>query len=419
MVTKTTYRILNTLRNLGPAPEPNLTVLWSQNLPDSFKKFCAETSIGTSSIQYENDDLMGPIFGSDYAIACCVSAMRVGKDMQFFGARANLPKLLLYSMNQGRDEVINLQVGPKFPLVKGDEKTPLQFDEVKQNVENAMEWLANLYANTMNVIHYMHDKYNYEKLEMALHDTNIHRFLAFGISGLSVITDSLSAIKYAKVYPIRDKNGLAVDFRIEGDFPKFGNDDPRVDSIAQWVVRTFNDKLQKQHAYRKAQPTLSVLTITSNVVYGKMTGSTPDGRKKGEAFAPGANPMHGRDSNGALASLNSVASLPYDSALDGISNTFTLVPTVLGKTEDSRQETLVGLLDGYFAKNAHHLNVRGGKSALFRTAMLLNRPLRVALQVNVLNRAMLEDAVQNPAKYPNLTGEGSFGARSARPPNGG
>nr|ADM53419.1 pyruvate formate lyase [Mastigamoeba balamuthi] len=380
MVTKTSYRLVHTLVNLGPAPEPNITILWAKDLlPEPFKRFCTQISINTSSIQYESDDLMNPIFGADYAIACCVSAMRVGKDMQFFGARANLPKLLLYTLNRGVDEIHNVKVAD-FPPVKGDAETPLDFEEVKKHYEQNMAWLAELYANTMNVIHYMHDKYNYEKLQMALHDTNVHRFLAFGISGLSVVADSLSAMKYAKVYPVRDPaTGIAVDFRIEGDFPKFGNDDPRVDEIARWVATTFSSFLQRQRAYRKATPSLSILTITSNVVYGKVTGSTPDGRKKGEPFAPGANPMHGRELSGALPSLNSVAQLPYASCMDGISNTFSIVPSTLGKDVDTRKANLAALLDGYFANKGFHLNV------------------------NALNRDTLLDAVAHPENYPNLT----------------
>ncbi|GIL85212.1 hypothetical protein Vretifemale_13792 [Volvox reticuliferus] len=379
LVTKTSFRMLNTLYNLGPAPEPNLTVLWNENLPQHFKDFCSKVSLDTSSIQYESDQLMSRLFGSDYSIACCVSAMRVGKDMQYFGARANLPKLLLYTLNQGRDEVSGSQVGPKFAPVRNKD-APLDFEEVRAKLEDGMEWLASLYANTMNVIHYMHDKYDYERLQMALHDTFVRRLLAFGISGLSVVTDSLSAIKYAKVTPVYDERGLMVDFIVDGTFPKYGNDDDRVDGIAEWLVAFFSQKLMQQHTYRNSIPTLSVLTITSNVVYGKTTGNTPDGRKKGEPFAPGANPMHGRDAHGALASLNSVAKLPYTSCLDGISNTFSLVPQVLGKGgEAERAANLSSILDGYFVNGGHHINV------------------------NVLNRAMLMDAVEHPDKYPNLT----------------
>jgi len=380
MVTKTAFRILKTLVNLGPAPEPNITVLWSEALPMPFRRYCAEISINTSSIQYESDELMNPIYGSDYSIACCVSAMRTGKDMQFFGARANLPKLMLYVLNGGRDEVSGKQVGPVFPACKGSEAEPLDFEEVKNNYEQAMRWLTELYANTMNIIHFMHDKYNYEKIQLALHDSNIHRFLAFGIAGLSVVADSLSAIKYAKVYPIRDERGITCDFRIEGEFPKFGNDDKRVDDLARWVAVSFSDMLSKQHTYRKATPTLSLLTITSNVVYGNNTGATPDGRKKGQAFAPGANPMHGRDIHGALASLNSVAYMPYDHCLDGISNTFSIVPSTLGKDLAQRETNLVQILDGYLCgKKGFHLNV------------------------NTLNRETLVDAVAHPENYPNLT----------------
>ncbi|KXZ55137.1 hypothetical protein GPECTOR_3g288 [Gonium pectorale] len=379
MVTKTSFRMLNTLYNLGPAPEPNLTILWNENLPQHFKDFCSKVSLDTSSIQYESDSLMSRLFGSDYSIACCVSAMRVGKDMQYFGARANLPKLLLYVLNQGRDEVTGDQVGPKFAPVRNKD-APLDYEEVEAKLEDGMEWLASLYTNTMNIIHYMHDKYNYERIEMALHDTHVRRLLAFGISGLSVVADSLSAIKHAKVTPVYDERGIMTNFVIDGSFPKYGNDDDRVDSIAEWVASTFSQKLSKQHTYRNSIPTLSVLTITSNVVYGKKTGSTPDGRKKGEPFAPGANPMHGRDTHGALASLNSVAKLPYTSCLDGISNTFTLVPEVLGKGgEAERASNLSNILDGYFANGGHHINV------------------------NVLRRDMLMDAVEHPEKYPGLT----------------
>nr|AQM57588.1 pyruvate formate lyase 1 [Mastigamoeba balamuthi] len=380
MVTKTSYRLVHTLVNLGPAPEPNITILWAKDLlPEPFKRFCTQISINTSSIQYESDDLMNPIFGADYAIACCVSAMRVGKDMQFFGARANLPKLLLYTLNRGVDEIHNVKVAD-FPPVKGDAETPLDFEEVKKHYEQNMAWLAELYANTMNVIHYMHDKYNYEKLQMALHDTSVHRFVAFGVSGLSVVADSLSAIKHARVYPVRDPaTGIAVDFRIEGDFPKFGNDDPRADDLARWVATTFSSLLQRQRVYRKATPTLSILTITSNVMYGKATGSTPDGRKRGQPFAPGANPMHGRELSGALPSLNSVAQIPYASCMDGISNTFSIVPSTLGKDAPSRTLNLAAMLDGYFALRGFHLNV------------------------NVLNRDTLLDAVAHPENYPNLT----------------
>ncbi|MDE7161825.1 MAG: formate C-acetyltransferase [Anaeroplasmataceae bacterium] len=340
LVTKTAFRILHTLINLGPAPEPNLTILWSKNLPINFKKFCAEISIKTSSIQYESDDLMRPEMGDDYCIACCVSPMRVGKDMQFFGARANLAKCLLYALNGGKDELLidektkkHFQVSPKFEGVHGEDA--LDFDEVLQKYETMMEWLAEVYVNTLNLIHYMHDKYAYESIEMALHDSKITRYFATGIAGLSCAADSLSAIKYAKVYPIRDEEGVIVDFRIEGDFPKYGNNDDRVDELAVWLVKTFMTKIKKHATYRESIPTMSILTITSNVVYGKNTGNTPDGRKAGEPLAPGANPMHGRDAKGALASLESVAKIPYAYSRDGISNTFSITPQSLGKEEAS------------------------------------------------------------------------------------
>lgn len=338
LVTKTSFRILHTLTNLGPAPEPNLTVLWSKRLPLGFKRFCADLSIKTSSIQYESDDLMRPELGDDYAIACCVSGMRVGKDMQFFGARANLAKCLLYALNGGADELVKdkvtgkpLQVSPRFAKVTSDDA--LDYQDVVQKYDNMMEWLAGVYVNALNVIHYMHDKYSYEAVEMALHDSKVRRFFATGIAGLSCAVDSLSAIKYAKVYPIRNEEGLITDFRTEGDFPKYGNNDDRVDEIAVWLVKTFMNKIKKHYTYRESIPTMSILTITSNVVYGKNTGNTPDGRRAGEALAPGANPMHGRDSNGALASLESVAKLPYDYARDGISNTFSITPNSLGKDD--------------------------------------------------------------------------------------
>ena len=339
LVTKNSFRILHTLVNLGPAPEPNLTVLWSTRLPENFKRFCAETSIQTSAIQYENDDLMRPEMGDDYCIACCVSSMRVGKDMQFFGARANLAKCLLYALNGGRDELVKdkktglpLQVSPTFAPILGD--GPLDFDDVMKKYENMMDWLAGLYVNTLNVIHYMHDKYCYEALEMALHDTEVRRFFATGVAGLSCAADSLSAIKYARVYPVRDEFGMITDFRTEGDYPKYGNNDDRVDELAVWLVKTFMSKIKSHKTYRESVPTTSILTITSNVVYGKNTGNTPDGRRKGEPLAPGANPMHGRDTHGALASLESVAKLPYEFARDGISNTFSITPQSLGKDDE-------------------------------------------------------------------------------------
>lgn len=375
-VTRTSFRFLHTLYNLGPAPEPNLTVLWSKDLPENFKKYCARVSIDTSAIQYENDDLMRPYYGDDYAIACCVSAMRVGKQMQFFGARANLAKALLYAINGGVDEISGAQVAPPLAKITAD---VLDYDEVMAKYDIVLEWLAGLYINTLNVIHYMHDKYSYERLQFALHDREIIRTMACGIAGLSVVADSLSAIRYAKVKPIRNEQGIAVDFEIEGDFPKFGNNDDRVDKIAARLVENFMQKLRKHQTYRDAIPTLSVLTITSNVVYGKKTGSTPDGRKAGEPFAPGANPMHGRDHKGALASLNSVAKLPYEHSLDGISNTFSIVPKALGPGPQERISNLVSLLDGYMGKMAHHINV------------------------NVFNREQLLHAMEEPEKYPQLT----------------
>lgn len=376
LVTKNSFRFLHTLDNLGPAPEPNLTVLWSTKLPEAFKRYCAAMSIKSSSIQYENDDLMRPEFGDDYGIACCVSAMRIGKQMQFFGARANLAKALLYAINGGVDEKSKVQVGPEFAPITSD---VLDYDEVMRKFDHVMEWLAELYLNTLNVIHYMHDKYCYERIEMALHDTTILRTMATGIAGLSVVADSLSAIKHAKVTAIRDESGLAVDFAIEGDYPKYGNNDDRVDLIAVQIVEAFMAKLRKHKPYRNSVQTMSILTITSNVVYGKKTGNTPDGRRAGEPFAPGANPMHGRDSKGALASLNTVAKLPYQHSLDGISNTFTIVPQALGKDEESRKTNLVAILDGYAAKQGHHLNI------------------------NVLNRDTLLDAMEHPEQYPQLT----------------
>ena len=377
LVNKTSYRLLNTLNNLDPSPEPNITVLWSEQLPDNFKKYCAKMSILTDSIQYENDDVMRPLYGDDYAIACCVSAMRVGRDMQFFGARCNLAKSLLYSINEGIDEMTNIKVLKNIPKMTDE---VLDYEKVKASYYKVLEDVAELYANTMNIIHYMHDKYAYEAGQMALHDTIVNRLMAYGVAGLSVATDSLSAIKYAKVKPIRNEEGITTDFVIEGDFPKYGNDDDRVDNIAKELLEKFISELRKHSTYRNATPTLSVLTITSNVVYGKKTGATPDGRKAGVPFAPGANPMHERDENGAIASLNSVAKLDYANCCrDGISNTFSIVPTALGHTEEERITNLVSLMDGYFSQGAHHLNV------------------------NVLNRETLIDAMNNPEKYPLLT----------------
>ena len=376
LVTKSSYRILNTLYTLGSSPEPNLTVLWSKSLPEDFKKFCAKVSKDTDSIQYENDDLMRPIYGDDYAIACCVSAMKIGKQMQFFGARCNLAKLLNIAINGGYDHTTGVHIGPQMPPLAGDK---LDFDSVTERYDIYIEWLAHLYVNTMNVIHYMHDKYCYEKVQMALHDTDVERLMAFGVAGLSVVTDSLSAIKYATVKPVRNDEGYIVDYNTSGEFPKFGNDDDRVDSIAQNMTHKFITELRKTPAYRGAKHTLSVLTITSNVMYGKNTGATPDGRKASEPFAPGANPMHNREQNGALASLNSVAKISYDDCRDGISNTFSITPEALGKTDGERVENLVSILDGYFAKGAHHINV------------------------NVLNRETLIKAYEDPEAYPNLT----------------
>ncbi len=376
LVTKNSYRMLYTLVNLGPAPEPNMTVLWSNRLPKGFKDFCAKLSIATSSIQYENDDLLRKYWGDDYGIACCVSAMEIGKQMQFFGARANLAKTLLYAINGGKDELSRKQITPEFEPIRSKY---LDYDEVCKKFDNMMDYVAKIYIKALNAIHYMHDKYSYEALEMALHDKNVLRTMACGIAGLSVVADSLSAIKYAKVEVIRNEDGLAVDYKIEGDYPKFGNDDDRVDDIAVEIVKKFLVKLQKQCTYRNSKVTLSILTITSNVVYGKATGNTPDGRRAGAPFGPGANPLHGRDSNGALAVMNSIAKLPYQYSEDGISFTFSISPSTLGKTDDSKVDNLVNMLDGYFIQDAHHINV------------------------NVFDRALLEDAMEHPEKYPQLT----------------
>ncbi len=376
LVTKSSYRVLNTLYTLGSSPEPNLTILWSNALPEGFKEFCAKVSCDTDSIQYENDDVMRPIYGDDYAIACCVSAMRVGKQMQFFGARCNLAKLLLIAINGGYDTTSGIHIGPQMPALDGDR---LDYGEVMERYSIYIEWLAKLYVNTMNIIHYMHDKYAYEKIQMALHDTEVERFMAFGIAGLSVVADSLSAIKFASVKPVVDENGFVVSFETAGDFPKYGNDDDRVDLIAKEMTHKFITELRKTPAYRNAVHTLSVLTITSNVMYGKNTGATPDGRDAFAPFAPGANPMHNREENGALASLNSVAKLSYDDCRDGISNTFSITPDALGHDEGQRISNLVSILDGYFAKNAHHINI------------------------NVLNRETLMRAYEDPEAFPNLT----------------
>lgn len=376
LVTKNTFRMMYTLVNLGPAPEPNMTVLWSTRLPKGFKDFCAELSIKTSSIQYENDDLMRRFWGDDYGIACCVSAMRIGKQMQFFGARANLAKTLLYAINGGRDEFSGKQITPKFEPIKSEY---LDYNEVMEKFDNMMDYVAKIYIKALNAIHYMHDKYSYEAIEMALHDKEILRTMACGIAGLSVVADSLSAMKYAKVKVIRDETGLAVDYKIEGDFPKFGNDDDRVDSIAIEIVKTFMKKLKKYNTYRNSKTTMSILTITSNVVYGKATGNTPDGRRAGEPFGPGANPIHGRDTNGALAVMNSIAKLPYEYSEDGISYTFSITPATLGKDEETKVSNLVNMLDGFFMQEGHHINV------------------------NVFDRALLEDAMEHPEKYPQLT----------------
>lgn len=376
LVTRNSFRFLHTLSNLGTAPEPNLTVLWSEKLPESFKEFCAKISSDTSSIQYENDDLMRPDYGDDYAIACCVSAMRIGKQMQFFGARVNLAKTLLYAINGGIDEKSGDQIAPQFPAITSEY---LDYDEVKARFQDMMAWLAKTYINTLNVIHYMHDKYCYERLEMALHDRDVYRTMACGIAGLSVVADSLSAIKYAKVKVIRNEQGLAVDYSTEGEYPKYGNNDDLVDNLAIELVQSFMNEIRQHKTYREAVATQSVLTITSNVVYGKKTGSTPDGRKAGEPFAPGANPMHGRDSCGAIASLSSVAKLPYSDCQDGISNTFSILPAALGRMEGDRTSNLVGLLDGYFHDGGHHINV------------------------NALDRQTLLDAMEHPENYPQLT----------------
>ncbi len=376
LVTKNSFRVLNTLYTLGSSPEPNLTVLWSTALPENFKRFCAKVSADTDSIQYENDDIMRPLYGDDYAIACCVSAMKVGKQMQFFGARCNLAKLLLIAINGGYDTSSKMHIGPQLPVLEGDK---LDFDAVMERLNVYIPWLMHLYVNTMNIIHYMHDKYAYEKTQMALHDTQVGRFMAFGVAGLSVITDSLSAIKYADVHPIKDEEGFIVDFETVGNFPKYGNDDDRVDLLAKDLTHQVITELRKTPAYRNAEHTLSVLTITSNVMYGKHTAATPDGRKSGAPFAPGANPMHNREENGALASLNSVAKLSYDDCRDGISNTFSITPNALGRSEEERINNLVAILDGYFAKKAHHINI------------------------NVLNRETLMKAYEDPEAYPNLT----------------
>ena len=375
LVTKNSFRVLNTLYTLGSSPEPNLTILWSTKLPENFKKFCAKVSADTDSIQYENDDVMRPLYGDDYAIACCVSAMKIGKQMQFFGARCNLAKLLLIAINGGYDTSSGMEIGPQMPVMDVEK---LDFDQVMERYDIYVKWLSRLYVNTMNIIHCMHDKYAYEKTQMALHDTDVHRFMAFGIAGLSVVADSLSAIKYASVKPVK-KDGYIVDFETVGEFPKFGNDDDRVDLIAKDMTHKFITELRKTPTYRNAEHTLSVLTITSNVTYGKHTGATPDGREAGAAFAPGANPMHNREENGALASLNSVAKLDYNDCRDGISNTFSITPDALGRSEEERIDNLVSILDGYFAKKAHHINV------------------------NVLNRETLMKAYEKPEDYPNLT----------------
>ena len=374
--TKNSFRVLHTLQNLGPAPEPNLTVLWSTRLPEGFKRFTSMLSIKTSAIQYENDDVMRITLGDDYGIACCVSPMKIGKQMQFFGARANLAKTLLYAINGGIDEISKKQVAPKFAPITSEY---LDFSEVVEKYEQMMDYVAKIYIKALNCIHYMHDKYSYEALEMALHDKDIYQTMACGIAGLSVAADSLSAIKYAKVKTIRDENGLVVDYEVEGDYPKFGNDDDRVDQIAVEIVKRFVEKIRKHPTYKNAKQTLSILTITSNVVYGKATGNTPDGRRAGAPFGPGANPLHGRDTNGALAVMNSIAKLPFNSAEDGISYTFAITPSTLGRTQDIQINNLVNMLDGFFASTGHHINV------------------------NVFDRKLLEDAMEHPEKYPQLT----------------
>lgn len=376
LVTKTSFRLLQTLYNLGPSPEPNLTILWSRHLPRPFLEFCSQVSIDTSALQYENDDLMRPFYGDDYGIACCVSAMAMGKQTQFFGARCNLAKLLLYAINGGIDEITGEQVGLEMGVYPGD---VLDYDEVMRRFKLQMQWLAELYVNTMNTIHFMHDRYSYERVQMALHDTQIHYFMSFGIAGLSVVADSLSAIRYARVKPVRNAQGLIVDFITEGDFPKYGNDDDRVDSIAVNLVKDFTRYLKQYPTYRQAEHTLSILTITSNVMYGKHTGSTPDGRKKGEPLAPGANPLHGREERGAIAACNSVAKLPYDYARDGISFTFSIVPSALGRSRDEQVNNLLALLHGYFGQGGHHINV------------------------NVLRVETLQEAMEHPERYPDLT----------------
>ena len=376
LVTKNSFRVLHTLQTLGPAPEPNLTVLWSTQLPEGFKNFTTKLSIHTSSIQYENDDLMRITLGDDYGIACCVSPMKIGKQMQFFGARANLAKTLLYAINGGKDGISGKQITPKYEPIRSEY---LDYQEVMEKFDQMMDYVAKIYIKALNIIHYMHDKYSYEAIEMALHDREIIRTMACGIAGLSVVADSLSAIKYAKVKVIRNETGLAIDYQVEGDFPKYGNDDDRVDQIAVNIVKSFMNKLRKHQTYRNAKHTLSILTITSNVVYGKATGNTPDGRRAGAPFGPGANPLHGRDTNGALSVMNSIAKLPFDSAEDGISYTFSITPGTLGKSEDERIANLVNMLDGYFSQTGHHINV------------------------NVFDRSLLEDAMEHPEKYPQLT----------------